>query len=100
MKLPLSLLGAGIAFAALSTTAVAEDCDLANLDLRSFPAWEREHGYWVGEYTLMGADGNAFASQNWNYPYDHYAGFIALEVEGNAITQRNVFLYPPHPRSL
>lgn len=95
MKLPLSLLGAGIALAALSTTAVAEDCDLANLDLRSFPAWEREHGYWVGEYTLMGADGNAFASQNWNYPYDHYAGFIALEVEGNAITQRNVFLYPP-----
>ena len=95
MKAHIAWLSAGIAALTMGATAVAEDCDLSKLNLLDFPAWERENGYWVGEYTLTGADGNAFASQNWNYPYDHYAGFIALAVEGSGITQRNVFLYPP-----
>ena len=74
---------------------VAPGCDLASLDLRDFEAWNREAGWWVGEYTLLGADGNPSVSQSWPYRYDHYMGFIHLEVDGNAIRQRNVFLYPP-----
>ena len=95
MKSVIYTLVGGVFAASLGVSAVAEDCDLSSLNLLDFPAWERENGYWVGEYTLTGADGNAFASQNWNYPYDHYAGFIALSVQGSEITQRNVFLYPP-----
>ena len=73
----------------------AETCDLEDLELTDFEAWNREAGWWVGEYTLLGADGNPSVSQNWPYRYDHYKGFIHLEVDGNAIKQRNVFLYPP-----
>ena len=78
MKSVIYTLVGGVFAVSLGVSAVAEDCDLSSLNLLDFPAWERENGYWVGEYTLTGADGNAFASQNWNYPYDHYAGFIAL----------------------
>ena len=46
---------------------VAPSCDLASLDLRDFEAWNREAGWWVGEYTLLGADGNPSVSQSWPY---------------------------------
>lgn len=72
-----------------------EDCDLDNFQLLDFKPWQREHGYWVGEYTLLGADGTPQVSSRWPYRYDNYQGFIHLEVVGNAIKQRNVFLYPP-----
>ncbi len=75
-------------------------CDLDNLDLLEFPAWQRENGYWVGEYTLLGADGNPSQSDSWPYRYDNYKGFIRLDVQGNSIVQRNVFLYPPQQASL
>ena len=78
-----------------ATTEEAPQCALENVDLNEFEAWRREAGWWVGEYTLLGADGNPSVSQSWPYRYDHYKGFIHLEVEGNAIKQRNVFLYPP-----
>ena len=78
-----------------ATTQEAPQCALENVDLNEFEAWRREAGWWVGEYTLLGADGNPSVSQSWPYRYDHYKGFIHLEVEGNAIKQRNVFLYPP-----
>lgn len=72
-----------------------EDCDLDNFQLLDFKPWQREHGYWIGEYTLLGADGTPQVSSRWPYRYDNYQGFIHLEVVGNAIKQRNVFLYPP-----
>jgi len=75
-------------------------CNLENVDLLAFPAWQREEGFWVGEYTLLGADGNPNQSANWPYRYDSYKGFIRLDVQGNAIVQRNVFLYPPQEASL
>ena len=78
-----------------ATTEEATQCALEEVDLNQFEAWRREAGWWVGEYTLLGADGNPSVSQSWPYRYDHYKGFIHLEVEGNAIKQRNVFLYPP-----
>ena len=75
--------------------ASTEECDLESVELLDFEPWRREEGWWVGEYTLLGADGDPSTSANWPYRYDHYRGFIHLEVIGNAIRQRNVFLYPP-----
>ena len=72
-----------------------EMCDVSTVKLLDFTAWQREAGYWVGEYTLLGADGNPSTSAGWPYGYDHYRGFIHLEVDGNSIRQRNVFVYPP-----
>eukprot|EP00629_Pelagomonadales_sp_RCC1024_P017461 CAMPEP_0119260846 /NCGR_PEP_ID=MMETSP1329-20130426/1093_1 /TAXON_ID=114041 /ORGANISM="Genus nov. species nov., Strain RCC1024" /LENGTH=341 /DNA_ID=CAMNT_0007260315 /DNA_START=128 /DNA_END=1153 /DNA_ORIENTATION=- len=73
-------------------------CDAKTCALRDFEVWRREEGFWYGEYTFLGADGNPFKSANWNYPYDHYYGFIHLELDGNKLKQRNVFVYPPQTK--
>ena len=95
MKYSIKVLISGFFIVIFGTSSTANSCEPSSINLLDFPAWERENGFWVGEYTLLGADGNPFNSQNWNYPYDHYAGFIALKVSGDQIVQRNVFLYPP-----
>jgi hypothetical protein len=74
---------------------VVTQCDLEQVDLLEFEAWQRENGYWVGEYSFYGPDGAPNESTSWPYRYDAYRGFIHLSVEGNCIRQRNVFLYPP-----
>ena len=60
----------------------AESCDPVDVRLLDYPQWEAEKGYWIGEYTFLGGDGDAFVSSSWNYPYDHYKGFITGEVVG------------------
>ncbi|VEU34932.1 unnamed protein product [Pseudo-nitzschia multistriata] len=77
------------------TKLEGDDCDPADVKLLDYPQWEAEKGYWIGEYTFLQGDGNPYESSQWNYPYDHYKGFITGEVVGNAYRQRNVFLYPP-----
>lgn len=74
-------------------------CDLSTFELLDFEAWRREEGYWIGEYTFLGADGNPFQSSSWPYPYDHYKGFLRIELDGGDLRQRNVFLYPPQDAS-
>ena len=59
------------------------------------PQWQNEAGYWIGDYSFFGSDGNPYVSSSWNYPYDHYKGFITGNVKGNKYRQRNVFMYPP-----
>ena len=76
---------------------VVNECDLDQVNLLDYEAWQRENGYWVGEYTFLGPDGDPNQSARWPYNYAHYRGFIHLEVIGNAIRQRNVFAYPPQP---
>ena len=63
--------------------------------MADYEVWKREEGYWYGEYTFLGAEGDPYVSSSWNYPYDHYYGFIHIELDGNALKQRNVFIYPP-----
>jgi hypothetical protein len=70
-------------------------CDPSQENLADYEIWGREEGYWIGEYTFLGADGNPFVSSGWTYPYDQYMGFIHLELDGPNLSQRNVFLYPP-----
>lgn len=65
------------------------------MNLKDFEAWRREEGYWVGEYTFLGADGNPNVSAGWPYRYDNYMGFIHVALDGPHLSQRNVFLYPP-----
>ena len=59
-----------------------DDCDPADVKLLDYPQWEAEKGYWIGEYTFLQGDGNPYESSQWNYPYDHYKGFITGEVVG------------------
>jgi len=68
---------------------------LHKVNLSDFEAWKREEGFWVGEYTLLGGDGDPSESDKWPYRYDHYMGFIHLALDGPKLSQRNVFLYPP-----
>lgn len=78
---------------------IVNECDLEQVNLLDYEAWQREDGYWVGEYTFLGAGGDPNVSASWPYDYAHYSGFIHLEVTGNSIRQRNVFSYPPQPDS-
>ncbi len=75
--------------------ACKDVCDPAKENLADYEVWNREEGYWYGEYTFLGAEGDPYISSSWNYPYDHYYGFIHIELNGNALKQRNVFIYPP-----
>lgn len=95
MVLMLALVCSVCVIAAEEESANFPSCDPENVDLASYSQWKAETGYWIGEYTFMGADGNAYQSANWPYRYDHYRGFITGNVSGNSYRQRNVFLYPP-----
>ena len=70
-------------------------CDPNEVNLLDSPQWQNEVGYWVGEYSFYGSDGDPYTTSSWNYPYDHYKGFITGNVKGNKYRQRNVFIYPP-----
>ena len=93
-------------------------CDTSTVNLMDFPQWAEEEGFWWGEYTFMDGNGDAFTTGNvtscpdnaaycdqtdmidtgyptWNYPYDHYWGFIRMKIVNNTLIQRNVFIYPP-----
>lgn len=70
-------------------------CNPKNVVLSESKQWENEEGYWIGEYSFYGSDGKESVSSSWNYPYDHYRGFITGNVQGNSYRQRNVFMYPP-----
>ena len=83
--------------AGVPEVVVVNECDLEQVELLDFEAWRRENGYWVGEYTFLGPDGDPNVSSSWPYEYAHYRGFIHLEVNGNSIRQRNIFAYPPQP---
>ena len=78
-----------------NNTASVPSCDVSEVNLSALEVWKREEGYWYGEYTFLGADGNPYVSKNWNYHYAHYYGFIHLQLIGNSLKQRNVFVYPP-----
>ena len=81
--------------ATASTTAPLSiiACDPATVDLSDFEVWRREEGYWWGNYTFLGADGDPYTSPAWPYEYQPYWGFIHLELVGNSLKQRNVFVY-------
>lgn len=66
----------------VNTTITLDECDPSKVELMDFPQWEAEKGYWIGEYTFLKGDGNPFISSSWNYPYDHYRGFITGDVFG------------------
>lgn len=84
--------------AASSSSSVSHSCDPSCLKLSSLEVWRREQGWWVGNYTFLGADGAPFVSSVWPYDYAQYRGFIHIELKGPCLQQRNVFVYPPLPK--
>jgi len=69
---------------------------MTTCDLTEFNQWDKEKGYWVGDLSFFGADGAPMNDQEyWNFPYDHYKGFIVGQVQNNHYQQRNIFFYPP-----
>lgn len=81
---------------AASNSSCDTSCVVDEVRLDEYEQWKDEDGYWLGEYTFMGEDGEAlYDAAYWNYPYDHYKGFIVGSVSGGSYSQRNVFLYPP-----
>jgi hypothetical protein len=85
------------------TTATYEPelCNASGVELADYPQWRDEHGYWVGEYSYFG-NGMVpnYVPDTWNYPYDHYRGFITGSVNGGSYSQRNTFFYPPQKSEL
>ena len=57
-------------------------CNPEEVNLADYPQWKNEIGYFIGEYSLYGSDGNAYVSDSWDYRYDHYKGFITGNVNG------------------
>jgi len=78
---------------------VYPSCIPAQVQLANYSQWQQEEGFWIGDYTLLGADGEPSTSTSWNYPYNHYKGFITGNVRGHRYRQRNVFMYPPQVTS-
>jgi len=53
--------------AACAAACDACECDISKVDLADFEVWRREEGYWWGEYSFYGAEGDPYASASWNY---------------------------------
>jgi hypothetical protein len=74
----------------------AATCDASSVELADYTQWAHEDGYWLGEYSYFDGNGDPVHEPGrWNYPYDHYKGFITGSVNQGSYSQRNVFLYPP-----
>ena len=78
--------------------AVEED-PAEEIELLDFEVWNRERGYWFGEYTLLNASGNSNYKAyddptKGQFNYRKYYGFINLQVKGSELKQRNIFIRP------
>ncbi|MDB4808890.1 dockerin type I repeat-containing protein [Verrucomicrobiales bacterium] len=77
----------------------ADTPDSVDVNLLDFEVWQRERGYWFGEYTFLNSSGKSDYeatedSTSGQYDYRRYFGFINLQVKGNELKQRNIFLRP------
>ena len=99
-KLLPSLLYLCLGYFSLLVDLVADEGDEPlNVDLLDFEAWQRERGYWFGEYTFLNSSGKSNYeasddSTSGQYDYRTYYGFINLQVKGTELKQRNIFLRP------
>ena len=100
LKLLSSLLYLCLGFFFLPVDLVAdEEEEPVDVDLLDFEAWQRERGYWFGEYTFLNGSGKSnykasADSTSGQYDYRTYYGFINLQVKGTELKQRNIFLRP------
>ena len=72
---------------------------MTEINLLDHEVWNREKGFWFGEYTFLNENGliDYEASDNTTsgqFDYRKYYGFISLQVEGNQLKQRNIFVRP------
>ena len=65
---------------------------------RSVSRWADEDGYWMGELSYFGQNlAPNHDPDRWNYPYDHYKGFITGSVDGGSYSQREPRHHKPVP---
>ena len=72
---------------------------MSEINLLDHEVWNREKGFWFGEYTFLNENGliDYEASDNTTsgqFDYRKYYGFISLQVEGHQLKQRNIFVRP------
>lgn len=84
------ILGENVSFAVF-----ARGCDPSCLKLSSIKVLRKEEGWYVGNYTLLGADGNFFTSTTFPYSYAQYRGFEHIQLKGSCRLSRAVLVYPP-----
>jgi hypothetical protein len=82
------------------TNRIEKKYKFTHLNLLDFEVWKREKGYWFGEYTFLNSNGNVNyeASDDptsGQYNYKKYYGFINLQIKGNELRQKNIFIRPP-----
>ena len=99
LKLLSSLLYLCLGFFFLPVDLVAEEEEPVDVDLLDFEVWQRERGYWFGEYTFLNGSGKSDYkasddATSGQYDYRTYYGFINLQVKGTELKQRNIFLRP------
>lgn len=84
-----------------TTTLTYPLCNTSGVNLENYPQWSHEDGYWYGNYSYFNSsyDPN-YVPDRWNYPYDHYCGFIVGGIDALSYSQRNLFLYPPQTHRL
>ncbi len=68
----------------------AEGQEPVDIELLDFEVWQRESGYWYGEYTFLNGSGISDYKAiddptSGQYDYRKYYGFINLQVKGNEL---------------
>ena len=81
------------------TPLIAQENEPVDVDLLEFEVWQRESGYWFGEYIFLNGSGMSDYKATddptgGQYDYRKYYGFINLQVKGAQLKQRNIFLRP------
>jgi len=69
-------------------------CDPATQDLLDFEYYANQDGYWCGDATTLGSDGNPFQINAFPHPYANYKIFIQVKVEGPELKTKTLVIYP------
>jgi len=70
-------------------------CEPEAVNLLDFEYFQNDAGYWCGDATLLNRDGRPVQSEVFPYPYANYKVFWVNEIEGSALENRTIALYPP-----
>lgn len=70
-------------------------CDPSAVNLLDFEYFRKDEGYWCGDATFLGADGNPLQSDVFPYPYENYKIFWLDSIDGDDIQNRTLVMYPP-----
>ena len=70
-------------------------CDPQEVDLKAFPYYANQDGYWCGDATTLNRFGEPLELNVFPYPYDNYKIFIQVRVDGADLKTKTLVIYPP-----